>query len=70
MIEISGLEKTFDQPGGDKAAALRGVISRSPAGQFVSVIGSNGSGQVDDPERDRRDVPAGRREHSHRRART
>jgi len=45
MIEISGLEKTFDQPGGDKAIALRGVDLSIAAGQFVSVIGSNGSGK-------------------------
>ena len=45
MIEISELEKTFDQPGGDRAVALRGVDLSIPAGQFVSVIGSNGSGK-------------------------
>ena len=45
MIEIAGLEKTFDQPGGEKAIALRGVDLSIPAGQFVSVIGSNGSGK-------------------------
>jgi len=45
MIELSTLEKTFDQPGGDKAIALRGVDLSIPAGQFVSVIGSNGSGK-------------------------
>jgi len=45
MIEISGLEKTFDQPGGDQTIALRGVDLSIAAGQFVSVIGSNGSGK-------------------------
>ena len=45
MIEISGLEKTFDQPGGERTIALRGVDLSIAAGQFVSVIGSNGSGK-------------------------
>jgi len=45
MIELSGLEKAFDQPGGDRAIALRGVDLTMPAGQFLTVIGSNGSGK-------------------------
>jgi len=45
MIELSALEKTFDQPGGERAIALRGVDLTMPAGQFLTVIGSNGSGK-------------------------
>ena len=45
MIELSTLEKTFDQPGGDRVPALRGVSLTIPAGQFLTVIGSNGSGK-------------------------
>jgi len=45
MIEISAVEKTFDQPGGDQVLALRGVDLKIPAGQFLTVIGSNGSGK-------------------------
>lgn len=45
MIAISQLEKTFEQPGGDRVPALRGVDLGMPAGQFLTVIGSNGSGK-------------------------
>ena len=45
MIEITSLEKTFEQPGGDVVPALRGVSLTIPAGQFLTVIGSNGSGK-------------------------
>jgi len=45
MIEVSGVEKTFEQPGGERAIALRGVDLTLPAGQFLTVIGSNGSGK-------------------------
>ena len=45
MIEITSLEKTFEQPGGDVVPALRGVNLTIPAGQFLTVIGSNGSGK-------------------------
>jgi len=45
MIEITGLDKTFEQPGGDRVQALRGVDLTLPAGQFLTVIGSNGSGK-------------------------
>jgi putative tryptophan/tyrosine transport system ATP-binding protein len=43
MIELAFLEKTFNQPGGDRVPALRGVSLTIPAGQFLTVIGSNGS---------------------------
>jgi putative tryptophan/tyrosine transport system ATP-binding protein len=45
MIEIVHLDKTFTQPGGEKAHALRDVSLSIPAGQFLTVIGSNGSGK-------------------------
>ena len=45
MIEISGLEKTFMQPGGERVPALRGIELMIPSGQFVTVIGTNGSGK-------------------------
>ena len=45
MIELTSLEKTFEQPGGDVVPALRGVSLTIPAGQFLTVIGSNGSGK-------------------------
>jgi putative ABC transport system ATP-binding protein len=45
MIEITSLEKTFEQPGGDVVPALRGVSLTIPAGQFLTMIGSNGSGK-------------------------
>jgi len=45
MIELTKLEKTFEQPGGERAIALRGVDLTMPAGQFLTVIGSNGSGK-------------------------
>jgi len=45
MIELTALEKTFEQPGGDVVPALRGVSLTMPAGQFLTVIGSNGSGK-------------------------
>ena len=45
MIEITSLDKTFEQPGGDVVPALRGVSLTIPAGQFLTVIGSNGSGK-------------------------
>jgi len=45
MIEITGLEKTFTQPGGERVPALRGVELLIPAGHFLTVIGTNGSGK-------------------------
>lgn len=45
MIEITDLHKTFEQPGGDRVHALRGVDLSLPEGEFLAVIGSNGSGK-------------------------
>lgn len=45
MIRVTELDKTFEQPGGDRVHALRGVNLEIPSGQFVTVIGSNGSGK-------------------------
>ena len=45
MIELTSLEKTFEQPGGERVPALRGVSLTIPAGEFLTMIGSNGSGK-------------------------
>ena len=45
MIEITALQKTFTQPGGERVPALRGIDLTIPAGQWVTVIGTNGSGK-------------------------
>ena len=45
MIEISEIHKTFEQPGGEHVHALRGIDLTLPTGQFLTVIGSNGSGK-------------------------
>jgi putative ABC transport system ATP-binding protein len=45
MIEVKQLEKTFEQPGGERVPALRGIDLMIPAGQWVTVIGTNGSGK-------------------------
>ncbi|HYV98449.1 MAG TPA: ATP-binding cassette domain-containing protein [Gemmatimonadaceae bacterium] len=45
MITVTDLDKTFEQPGGDRVHALRTVSLEIPQGQFVTVIGSNGSGK-------------------------
>ena len=45
MIELAGVEVTF-QPGSVlETRALRGVDLAIPQGQFVTVIGSNGAGK-------------------------
>jgi putative ABC transport system ATP-binding protein len=45
MIEITQLEKTFTQPGGERVPALRGIDLVIPTSEFVTVIGTNGSGK-------------------------
>lgn len=45
MIEITQLEKTFTQPGGEQVPALRCIDLTIPTGEFVTVIGTNGSGK-------------------------
>jgi len=45
MIEITQLEKTFTQPGGERVPALRCIDLTIPTGEFVTVIGTNGSGK-------------------------
>jgi putative ABC transport system ATP-binding protein len=45
VIAVAGLEKTFDQPGGDRVRALCGIDLDLSGGQFLTVIGSNGSGK-------------------------
>ena len=46
MIELSAIEKTFEQPGGERVPALRGVDLAMAEGQFLTIIGSNGSGHL------------------------
>lgn len=45
MISVSRLDKSFEQPGGEVVHALSGIDLEIPAGQFLTVIGSNGSGK-------------------------
>ena len=45
MIEVQGLEVTFNPGTVLETRALRGVDLAVPAGQFVTVIGSNGAGK-------------------------
>ncbi len=45
MIEVEGLEVTFNTGTVLETRALRGVDLAVPAGQFVTVIGSNGAGK-------------------------
>jgi len=45
MIQIAKLHKTFEQPGGEQVHALRGIDLTLTDGQFLTVIGSNGSGK-------------------------
>ena len=45
MLDIRGLQKTFNAGSPDAVRALRGVDLHLAAGAFVVVIGSNGSGK-------------------------
>lgn len=45
MIEVRGLEVTFNPGTPLESPALRGIDLTIPQGQFVSVIGSNGAGK-------------------------
>ena len=45
MLDIRGLQKTFNAGSPDEVQALRGVDLHLEAGSFVVVIGSNGSGK-------------------------
>jgi putative ABC transport system ATP-binding protein len=45
VIELLRVSVTFAQPGGERVHALRDVTLVVPEGQFVTVIGSNGSGK-------------------------
>ena len=45
MLDIRGLQKTFNAGSPDEVQALRGVDLHLKAGSFVVVIGSNGSGK-------------------------
>ena len=45
MLDIRGLQKTFNAGSPDQVWALRGVDLHLEAGSFVVVIGSNGSGK-------------------------
>ena len=66
MIELTALEKTFEQPGGER---VHRASRRRPhdAGRSVSHGDRQQRlGKIDDPERHRRDVPARRRHDPHR----
>ena len=46
MIELSGIKVTFNKGTPLESTALRGVDLHVPAGQFLTVIGSNGAGKT------------------------
>jgi putative tryptophan/tyrosine transport system ATP-binding protein len=45
MIEFKGVRKTFEHKGIDKVKALDGIDIKIHKGEFVTVIGTNGSGK-------------------------
>ena len=45
MIELSGITKTYQRPGGEAVDALIDVSLRIEAGEFVAIMGSSGSGK-------------------------
>ncbi|MFA6265083.1 MAG: ABC transporter ATP-binding protein [Pseudolabrys sp.] len=46
MIDLSGIKVTFNKGTPLESTALRGIDLQVPAGQFLTVIGSNGAGKT------------------------
>lgn len=45
MISLRNIDKTFVQPGGDRTRALRNITLDIDEGEWVCVVGTNGSGK-------------------------
>lgn len=45
MISLRNIDKTFVQPGGDRTRALRNITLDIAEGEWVCVVGTNGSGK-------------------------
>ncbi len=45
MIELTGIEKTYNRPGTAPVHALAGVSLRITRGDFVAIVGASGSGK-------------------------